>query len=33
VFEKGPDGWRFRTKHIDVTLLGDMSDHLNISIS
>jgi 3-phenylpropionate/cinnamic acid dioxygenase small subunit len=33
VFEKGPEGWRFRTKHIEVTLLGNMSDHLNIKIS
>jgi 3-phenylpropionate/cinnamic acid dioxygenase small subunit len=32
VYEKGPEGWRFRTKHIDVTLLGNMSDHLNINI-
>lgn len=32
-FDRGPSGWRFRTKHIEVTLLGDMSDHLNVSIS
>ena len=32
-FDRGPVGWRFRTKHIEVTLLGDMSDHLNVSIS
>jgi 3-phenylpropionate/cinnamic acid dioxygenase small subunit len=32
-FDQGPLGWRFRTKHIEVTLLGDMSDHLNVSIS
>jgi 3-phenylpropionate/cinnamic acid dioxygenase small subunit len=33
VFEKGPAGWRFRCKHIEVTLLGNMSDHLNVDIS
>jgi 3-phenylpropionate/cinnamic acid dioxygenase small subunit len=33
VFEKGPAGWRFRAKHIEVTLLGDVSDHLNIKIA
>jgi 3-phenylpropionate/cinnamic acid dioxygenase small subunit len=33
VFDRGPDGWRFRSKHIEVTLLGNMSDHLNVSIS
>jgi 3-phenylpropionate/cinnamic acid dioxygenase small subunit len=33
VFESGPAGWRFRSKHIEVTLLGDMSDHLNVQIS
>jgi 3-phenylpropionate/cinnamic acid dioxygenase small subunit len=32
VFEKTDGGWRFRSKHIEVTLLGDMSQHLNISI-
>ena len=33
LFDQGPAGWRFRSKHIEVTLLGDMSDHLNVSIS
>lgn len=33
VFDKGPGGWRFRSKHIEVTLLGDMSRHLNVEIS
>ena len=33
VFDRGPDGWRYRAKHIEVTLLGNMSDHLNVSIS
>ena len=32
-FDRGPHGWRFLSKHIEVTLLGDMSDHLNVSIS
>lgn len=32
VFDRGPAGWRFRSKHIEVTLLGNMSDHLNVSI-
>jgi 3-phenylpropionate/cinnamic acid dioxygenase small subunit len=33
VFDRGPAGWRFRSKHIEVTLLGNMSDHLNVEIS
>jgi 3-phenylpropionate/cinnamic acid dioxygenase small subunit len=33
VFDRGPDGWRYRAKHIEVTLLGNMSDHLNVAIS
>lgn len=33
VFDQGPAGWRFRSKHIEVTLLGNMSDHLNVDIS
>jgi 3-phenylpropionate/cinnamic acid dioxygenase small subunit len=33
VFEKTSDAWRFRSKHIDVTLLGEMSEHLNIDIA
>ena len=32
VFEKTSGTWRFRSKHIEVTLLGDMSLHLNINI-
>ncbi len=32
-FDRGPEGWRFRSKHIEVTLLGNMSDHLNVEIS
>jgi 3-phenylpropionate/cinnamic acid dioxygenase small subunit len=31
-FEKTAGTWRFRSKHIEVTLLGDMSQHLNINI-
>jgi 3-phenylpropionate/cinnamic acid dioxygenase small subunit len=33
LFDQGPEGWRFRSKHIEVTLLGDMSDHLAVTIS
>jgi 3-phenylpropionate/cinnamic acid dioxygenase small subunit len=33
VFEKADDGWRFRSKHIDVTLVGNMSQHLNIALA
>lgn len=33
VFEKADGAWRFRSKHIDVTLVGDTSEHLNISIA
>jgi 3-phenylpropionate/cinnamic acid dioxygenase small subunit len=32
-FDRGADGWRFRSKHIEITLLGNMSDHLNLDIS
>jgi 3-phenylpropionate/cinnamic acid dioxygenase small subunit len=32
VFERADGDWRFHTKHIEVTLLGDMSEHLNIDI-
>ena len=32
VFEKAEGGWRFRSKHIDVTLMGNMSQHLNIAL-
>ena len=31
-FERSPDGWRFGSKHIEVTLLGNMAEHLNIDI-
>ena len=31
-FEKRDGAWRFRSKHIDVTLMGNMSQHLNISL-
>jgi 3-phenylpropionate/cinnamic acid dioxygenase small subunit len=33
LFAQAADGWRFRSKHIEVTLLGDMSDHLNVAIA
>ncbi len=33
VFEKADGGWRFRSKHIDVTLMGNMSQHLNIALA
>jgi 3-phenylpropionate/cinnamic acid dioxygenase small subunit len=32
VFTLESDTWRYRSKHIDVTLLGDVSDHLNVQI-
>jgi ketosteroid isomerase-like protein len=32
VFEKADGKWRFKTKHIDVRLIGNMSQHLNIDI-
>jgi 3-phenylpropionate/cinnamic acid dioxygenase small subunit len=32
VFERVSGAWRFRSKHIEVTLLGEMSEHLNIEI-
>jgi 3-phenylpropionate/cinnamic acid dioxygenase small subunit len=33
VFEKADGGWRYRSKQIDVTLVGNMSQHLNIALS
>ena len=33
VFERVDGDWRYRSKHIEVTLLGDLSDHLNVEIS
>jgi 3-phenylpropionate/cinnamic acid dioxygenase small subunit len=33
VFAKAAGTWSFRSKHIEVTLLGDVSDHLNVDIS
>jgi 3-phenylpropionate/cinnamic acid dioxygenase small subunit len=32
VFEKALGDWRYRSKHIEVTLLGEMAEHLNIEI-
>jgi 3-phenylpropionate/cinnamic acid dioxygenase small subunit len=32
VFSRASGKWRFRSKHIEVTLLGDVSDHLNVAI-
>ena len=32
VFERADGTWRFHTKHIEVALLGEMSEHLNIDI-
>jgi 3-phenylpropionate/cinnamic acid dioxygenase small subunit len=32
VFARASGMWRFRSKHIEVTLLGDVSDHLNVDI-
>lgn len=32
-FEKADGTWRFRSKHIEVTLLGNMREHLNIAIA
>jgi 3-phenylpropionate/cinnamic acid dioxygenase small subunit len=32
VFAKASGTWRFRSKHIEVTLVGDVSDHLNVDI-
>lgn len=31
-FDKADGAWRFRSKHIDVTLVGNMKEHLNIQI-
>jgi 3-phenylpropionate/cinnamic acid dioxygenase small subunit len=33
VFEKSDGVWRFRSKQIDVTLVGNMREHLNIEIA
>jgi 3-phenylpropionate/cinnamic acid dioxygenase small subunit len=33
VFVRVAGSWRYRSKHIEVTLLGDMSDHLNVHIA
>jgi ketosteroid isomerase-like protein len=33
IFEKSDDAWRFRSKHIDVTLVGNMREHLNIELA
>jgi len=32
-FSRETDGWRFRSKHIEITLVGNVSDHLNVDIS
>jgi hypothetical protein len=32
LFDQAAGTWRYRSKHIDVTLLGDVSDHLNVDI-
>lgn len=32
VFTKAAGTWSFRSKYIEVTLLGDVSDHLNVDI-
>lgn len=31
-FDQADGRWRFRSKHIDVTLIGNMREHLNIQI-
>jgi 3-phenylpropionate/cinnamic acid dioxygenase small subunit len=33
IFEKSDGAWRFRSKHIDVTLVGNMREHLNIELA
>lgn len=33
VFEKADGAWRYRSKQIDVTLVGNMSQHLNIELA
>jgi 3-phenylpropionate/cinnamic acid dioxygenase small subunit len=33
VFEKAEGAWRYRSKHINVTLVGNMSQHLNIELA
>ena len=33
VFRRSGGGWQFHTKHIEVTLLGEMGEHLNIDIT
>jgi 3-phenylpropionate/cinnamic acid dioxygenase small subunit len=32
LFSEASGRWRFRSKHIEVTLLGNVSDHLNVDI-
>jgi len=32
VFEKADGKWRFKSKHIDVRLVGNVSQHLNIDL-
>ena len=32
IFEKKAGAWRYKSKHIDVRLIGNMSQHLNIEI-
>jgi hypothetical protein len=32
-FEKADGVWRYKSKHIDVRLVGNMSQHLNIDIA
>lgn len=33
IFETADGTWRYRSKHIDVTLVGNMSGHLNIALT
>ncbi len=33
VFEKAAGVWRFRSKHIEVTLIGQMREHLTIDLT
>ncbi len=33
LFEKADGRWRYRSKQIDVTLVGNMSQHLNIELA
>lgn len=32
VFQLNPDGWAFRSKFIEVTLVGNISEHLSIAL-